>query len=193
MLTGLAGALSPRLVASAGAAFTHQGGTLANPYRRAIVRTSLFPEEVPDLRERFTGFVSLSAYLGRGFALHLRQGLYADSWGVVAFIPEVGLAGEIFQGALVTAHYRMYSQSAAWFYQARYHDIEDIMTGDARLGPLREHAAGADAAWTFIGERGGFGAVSIEIGYEASLLDYEELSTDRVVAHLATAALTLSY
>lgn len=185
--------LSPRLTLSAGAAASHQWGTLESPYRRALVRTSLFPEAVPGSRDRFTAFTAVSAYLGAGAALHVRQGFYIDTWSVAAWIPEVALAWGAFRGGLVTARYRMYTQSEAWFYKARYEAVEPVRTGDTRLGPMLEHSGGLCAAWTFLGERGGFGAATGEIGYDASFLTYEAIDTDVIVAHIVTAALSVSY
>jgi hypothetical protein len=185
--------LSPTVVLAAGLAGAWQGGTLASPYRRALVRTTLFPEVVPDLRLRATGFASLSIALRSDLALHVRQGIYADDWSVLAWIPEAALALDLSEAALIDVHYRMYRQTAAWFYKATYPAIEDVMSGDARLGPIREHAAGVSARWTAIGRPGGFGALTAEAGYDLSMLDYEILGAERVFAHILNAALILSY
>lgn len=185
--------LSPTLVLGAGISGAWQSGMLASPYRRALVRTSLFPEVVPDARRRLTGFASLSVALPGDLALHVRQGLYADDWGLVAWIPEAALALDVSERALVDVHYRMYRQTEAWFYKATYPAPSALMSGDARLGPLREHAAGAAARWTFVGRPGDFGALTAEAGYDLSRLDYPILAADLAVAHVLNAALILSY
>jgi hypothetical protein len=185
--------LSPRIVASAGVAGTFQVGVLSSPYRRAVVRTSLFPEVVPGERARATAFASVSIAIRASLALHVRQGFCIDDWGVVAWSPEAALALEVARGALVTARYRMYGQTGAWFYKARYLDIEDIMTGDARLGPIREHAGGLNVQWTFLGRRGDFGALTAEVGYDLSWLEYKLLRTDVIVGHMPAVGVILSY
>lgn len=185
--------LSPAWVASAGGGITIQRGTLENPYRRAIVRTSLFPESVPDERDRVTAFVGVSWYAGEGFAVHLRNGFYADSWGVLAYLPEIGLAEAVSDRLLVTAHYRLYTQTEADFYESKYLELEPILTGDARLGPIHDHLIGFEVRWTFLGERGGFGALTAVGGYEISYLTYERLTTEEIVAHVPNLGLSLSY
>lgn len=112
---------------------------------------------------------------------------------MVAWAPEAALTLDIAERALVTARYRMYGQAPAWFYKARYERIEELMTGDMRLGSIREHAAGLGAQWTSIGQRGGFGALTGEIEYDLSLLEYSLLSTDTIVGHMPAVALILSY
>lgn len=185
--------LSPRLVASGGVAGTLQRGTLENPYRRAIVRTSLFPERVPDARDRLTAALGLSWYPGAGFAVHLRQGFYADSWGVLAAVPEVGLARDFGDRLLLLGRYRFYRQLAADFYQARYEDLAPILTGDARLGRIREHVGGLEARWVFLGTPGEPGAVTAILGYELSILRYEDLPTDTIVAHIPGLGGSIAY
>jgi hypothetical protein len=187
--------VSPRIVIGAGLAGTLQEGALASPYRRAIVKTSLFPEVVPGSRARVTAFASLSFAVHSRVALHTRQGLYADDWGVLAWVPEAAFVFDVVRGgrALVTTRYRMYAQTAAWFYKARYLKIEDIMTGDMRLGPIREHAAGLGVQWTILGNRGDFGSLTAEAGYDVSLLDQTSLSTDSIVGHMPAVGVILSY
>lgn len=185
--------LSRSLVASGGVGVTLQRGALENPYRRAIVRTSLFPEQVPDARDRFTGFLGLSWSAGGGAALHLRSGLYVDSWGVVAAIPELALAKDLGGRALVLGRYRFYRQSAADFHRARYDALEPILTGDARLGAIRDHVAGLEARWIFLGAPGEAGAVTALAGYDVSFLTYEALETDAIVAHAPNLGISVLY
>jgi len=185
--------LSRRLVASGSVAGTLQRGTLENPYRRAIVRTSLFPEQVPDARDRLTASLGLSWYAGRGIALHLRHGIYVDSWGVFGWVPEVSAAKDFGGRVLVLGRYRRYRQLAADFYRARYEELAPILTGDARLGRLAEHLAGAELRWTFLGAPGERGGATAILGYELSFLRYEELPTDVIVAHVPSAGLSLAY
>jgi hypothetical protein len=184
--------LSQRLVLSSGAAASRQAGTLESPYRRARVRTSLLPEQVPDERLRATAFVGLACYLGWDTALHLRQGAYLDSWDVKAFIPQITIAKGILADGLVSVRYRYYGQAAASFYAPRYPDLEDERSSDVRLGDIREHLLGAFVRWTVVGTRGDFGALSLEGGYDLSLLRYTQIRQS-VVAHILAMGVSGSY
>jgi len=185
--------VTPRIVVSAAAALSRQSGQLGSPYRRALVRTTLFPELVPDARRRETGFVSASIYVGWGAALHLRQGGYHDDWGVRALVPEAALALDLGGRGLAWLRYQLYEQWAADFYQARYADIEPLMTGDVRLGPIRAHAAAIGARVRVAGRDGERGELTAELSYEISLTDYRLYSTALIVAHVPVVGLTWSY
>lgn len=185
--------LSPRLVLSAGVLGTVQRGRLSNPYRRAIVRTSLFPESHPDARERLSAFVQLSWYLGAQAALHYRLGLYADSWHVLAAIPELVFAQEIARRAVVSLRYRYYTQTRASFWQPAYVDVEPIMSGDLRLAPLDEHTAGVELRVRLSPDRWRAGALGLVAGYDASFLSYALVPTDRIDAHVVNLGLQATY
>jgi hypothetical protein len=172
--------LLPTLVLSGGISTNQQNGTLSNPYRRALVKTTLFPEVVPATRGRYTAFVRLSWYVGAGTAVHLQQGAYADTWGVGSTIPEVTVAKAFGARWLFDARYRYYGQSAASFYQARYSRLEPLVSGDARLGVVHEHSVGADALFTFVGERNDFGSVSVYASYSFATLRYDLLIAERI-------------
>jgi hypothetical protein len=168
--------VSPRVVVGAGAGATWQWGMLANPYRRALVVTSLFPEEVPDSRGRFTAFAAAAWYLGAGAALHLRQGAYLDTWEVFALVPEAAVVVE--RGPwLTTIRYQYYTQWSADFYRARYERIEPLISGDSRLGRIEQHAAGLEL------RRALGGAFSFVASYDFSLLWYRSLGTDVILGH----------
>lgn len=185
--------MTPRLTVSGAAALTRQSGELASPYRRALVRTSLFPEEVPGARLRVTGFAAGSYFLGRGAALHVRQGGYRDDWGVRALVPEAAVAVELGARGVAWLRYQYYQQWAADFYRARYDDLEPLMTGDVRLGPIRAHAIGAGARLRLRGRDGERGALVAELSYELSLTDYRLYETDLIRAHVPSLGVTWLY
>jgi hypothetical protein len=185
--------LSPALMFSAGGSFTRQRGTLSNPYRRATVRTSLFPEVLPDARNRFTAFVGAAWYLGWHAALHARVGAYTDSWGVQSIIPELALTKQLGARWLLDVHYRYYKQSAADFYEPVYPDLEPILAGDMRLGRVHDHTFGSELQWQLIGERGGFGALLAVARVDVSLLRYEQLATDTIVGKVFSLGVLGSY
>lgn len=177
-IVSLSQLLSPTLMLSTGLGLTRQRGRLSNPYRRAIVNTLLLPEAMPDARDRATGFIGLSWYVADGAALHVRQGLYADTWGVRAIIPEATLAIEPEPGTVVSATYRYYGQTAASFYQVVYPEVAPLMTGDLRLGIVRDHNVGLNLRW--LPETV---ALPVLAGYNVSILDYVGAGA-RVVAHV---------
>jgi hypothetical protein len=185
--------LSPFWVASVGASATHQQGSLSNPYRRATVRTSLFPEILPASRNRFTAFLASSVYLGRDAVLHGRLGAYLDSWGVRSIIPELVGAKAISDRVLLKLEYRYYLQSQARFYETVYPELEDVLAGDMRLGRIREHAAGLNLEWLMFGHRGGFDALRLIGRGELSRLRYEQLPSEPIVGRIVQLGLIGAY
>jgi hypothetical protein len=183
--------LSTKLVAAAGLAFTGQWGALSSPYRRALVAPNLLlPEALPRTRQRYSGFLSLSASLTPRLALHLSQGAYVDSWAVRAFIPEAQVAAEVASGILLSLGYRLYSQGAADFYQSTYPDTAEVMAGDLRLGKVRDHTVSMDI-------RRGLSPsphwqAAVLFGYKVSALEYRGVGA-RVVAHVFMLGMTADY
>lgn len=185
--------LTPRLVLSGAFSASLQRGQLASPYRRAVVRTTLFAEVVPDARDRYTAFAGLSWYLGRDIALHYRQGFYADTWNVIALIPELTLAVDAHEGRLLSLHYRYYKQWPASFYKTIYSDIARYMSGDMRLGRIEAHTVGVDLRWIIIQPDRSLWSLTALLGYELSFLNYDQLGIQTVFAHVATIGLAGTY
>lgn len=185
--------LSPRLVLTAGLAGTVQRGLLANPYRRALVRTTLFPESVPGARDRIIGSAQLSVYLSQGAALHARLGAYADTWQVLGIIPEFLVAKQLGSRGLLTLRYRFYKQSQAEFYLPRYPNLAPHLSGDERLGPIKENAIGTELRWTVLATARGPGALTLTGGYDVSFLDYELLNTATITGHIVSLSLSGVY
>lgn len=188
--------LGPRADLSLGVGLAWQSGALSSPYRRSLVwHGSGFignyePEaEVhPGARTRFTGFGSGGWYLGRGVALHGRLGGYADSWGVLAIVPEVEAAVELGERVLATLGYRYYRQGRASFYEERYDVPSDPRTGDRRLGVVEEHLGSAEVMASLLASR----SLSIVGSYGLSRLAYVDLGTV-VLAHIVSLGVSLAY
>jgi hypothetical protein len=185
--------LSPIWVASLGASATHQQGSLSNPYRRATVRTSLFPEILPGTRNRWTAFLASSVYLGRDTALHGRLGAYFDSWGVRSIVPELVASKAISDRVLLKLEYRYYGQSQARFYEPVYPGLEDVLAGDMRLGRIHEHAGGLNLEWLLFGHRGGFDALRVVGRGELSRLRYEQLPSEPIIGRIIQLGLIGAY
>ena len=173
---------------------TRQHGALSNPYRRAVVRTTLFPESVPGDRSRYPAVVALAWFVGWGTAVHLRQGAYADTWGVASVVPELQIAKAFGERGLVAVRYRFVGQTQASFYRVAYLEVEPRMTGDPRLGSLREHAAALSARWTVLGVAGEGGALTVFVEEEVSRLHFRQLPVnDLIHASVTTAGLGLLF
>jgi hypothetical protein len=185
--------LSPIWIASVGASATLQRGSLSNPYRRATVRTSLFPEILPDSRDRFTAFLASSVYLGWDAALHGRVGAYLDSWGVRSIIPELVASKAMTDRVLLKLEYRYYRQSQASFYQPVYPAIADILAGDMRLGRIQEHAGGIGLEWLLLGHRGGVDTLRLVGRGELSRLRYEQLPTEPIFGRIVQLGIIGAY
>lgn len=199
---GLRQLLTRHLDIAAGLSVTWQSGALASPYRRALVligqgffaRLDPRGERHPGERTRAVGFLSTSAYLGRGMALHLRVAGYADSWDVLALQPELALDIELGSRVLLILGYRLALQGAADFHARRYTLTDDIRTGDRRLGALDEHLAGFELRWTVAGAPNARGSLDLAAGWALSLLTYRGVDPAReVLAHEAALGLLLRY
>lgn len=185
--------LSPRWLASFGASLTHQRGTLSNPYRRATVRTSLFPEVLPDSRSRATAFLGSSWHLGWSAAAHARLGGYLDSWGVRSLIPQLALSKVWAERVLLELEYRHYRQSKAELYQPAYGDLQPLLAGDMRLGRIVEHAGGVELEWQLTGRRGSFGSLRATGRVELTRLRYEQLPSEAIFGKILQLGLLGSY
>jgi len=83
-----------------------------------------------DVRLRITGSLGLAQYLGAGFAAHLRNGMYGDSWGVGAWMPEAAIVKELGPRVVADIHGRWYAQTGATFYQRHYDTLKENLTAD---------------------------------------------------------------
>jgi hypothetical protein len=138
--------LSSRLQGGISYALSVLSGALENPYRRARILTTLFPEQLPDQRIRHVGGIDVAYYLGLGIAAFHREGMYMDSWGVQAWIPESAVQIELGKKWLLRSRYKYYYQLPADFYRTSYANLSDWYSGDIRLGHLEsdEFSIGAE-------------------------------------------------
>jgi hypothetical protein len=177
-----------RLIVGGGGSVLAQHGTLESPYRAVLVRTTSFPERLPDTRVRTTAFLQLAAYLGGRTALHLRQGAYADGWGVVGITPEAALAFELDRRArwLLRVTYRYTHQTPGTFFETRYEGDELWRSGDPRLGRIHAHTPGLSLRWTTTLPRGPRSTAAIGVAYDPTLLRYASLGIPWIQAHLGS-------
>lgn len=176
--------LTPRLIVSVGGSAASQTGRMSSPYRNSLVGITYFPENLPGSRLRATAFLQGSLYLGLGTALHLRQGIYGDDWGVAAWIPETALAKEIGGGLLATLKHRFYAQTAADFYLPVYPGRRGYHTGDARLGRLYNQTGALEAEYRIPMRAGRTGPLVLSAEYSFSHLQYPDLYPRTLVSHV---------
>lgn len=105
-------------------------------------------ERVPD--ERFRGRITfdLVQSLGAHASISLRAAAYADSFQILAGEIAPELRVEPSPGWLLRLGGRVYAQSSAWFYRARYQDTSETdgyVTDDKELGRMRTYALHAAA------------------------------------------------
>jgi hypothetical protein len=181
--------LSPRLQIAGGASAALQSGRLSSPYRSALIGATYFPERLPGERVRATAFASAAWYCGWGTALHLREGLYADDWGVRAFIPEAALAKEMGPW-LATLRHRFYAQTRAGFYRTVYPDLDGFRTGDARLGRLYDQTGALGVEYR-MGPRASPVLLSAE--YLFSHLEYPDLYPRTLLSQVFTLGIRTEY
>jgi hypothetical protein len=185
----LSQSLSRRLMLTGGASAAIQEGRLSSPYRNALVGITYFPERLPGERLRATAFAGAALYLGRGAALHLREALYTDNWGVRAWIPEMALAKE-YGRWLATVRHRFYAQTRADFYRPVYADLGGYRTGDARLGRLYDQT-GSLAFGYRLGPSASPLVLSAE--YAFSHLEYPDLHPHALQSHVFAFGIRTEY
>lgn len=181
--------VTPRLVLSAGASAARQSGRLSSPYRNALVGITYFPERLPGSRLRATAFAGAALYLGWGSALHAREALYADDWGVRAWIPEMAIAKE-FGRWLATVRHRFYAQGRADFYRPSYSGLTGYRTGDSRLGRLYDQTG----ALAFAYRLGPLASpINLSAEYSLSRLEYPDLYPQALWSHVFTFGIRTEY
>jgi hypothetical protein len=185
----LSQSLTPRLTVSGGASAGFQGGSLSSPYRNALVGITYFPERLPPKRLRATGFAAASYYLGWGTALHVREGVYADDWGVRAWIPEAALAKESGRW-LTTLRHRFYAQGRADFYRPVYPDRNGYRTGDPRLGRLYDQTGALAIEYRLAS---GGNPILLVTEYAFSHLEYPDLYPRTLLSHVFTFGIRTEY
>jgi hypothetical protein len=60
------------------------------------------------------------------------------------------------------------------------------MSGDVRLGPIREHGVGGAFRWSLGGDPGAPGSVALDAGYDLALTEYLDYATDVIVGHVVS-------
>jgi hypothetical protein len=109
-------------------------------------------------------------------------------------IPEALIATEIGPRVLVGLRYRFVAQTSASFYEPAYPEVRSLMSGDARLGTLKEHAGAIALRGVPLGRPGDFGSLAVAFEQEVSRLRYERLpGSPAIVASVSSVGVMWLY
>ena len=165
-------------------------GFLNNPYRlvRYIDETTPLgyayePEVYPRTRTSDAAAMRLRYYLPYRAALHTEYRWYTDSWDIGADTFELGYTHPLDSGWIIEAKVRLYSQTAASFYEdlfprSRFQNFmardKELSTFDSRTLRIGASYDVLRSGWRFI-DRG-----TINIAYDRIRFDYKDFRDLRV-------------
>jgi hypothetical protein len=165
--------LAPWLVGRLTYDFSLAEGYQANVYRVVRGGTEPVPERVPDRRVRHAVAAGARAWFPTGTTGVLEYRLYLDDWGILAHTIDARAIQEIVPGLDVKAHYRLYTQGAADFYQDVYTqeqvlDPQTYVTADGKLASFVSHTLGGQVsgALSLLGVQGDWGEVRFDLTVE---------------------------
>ncbi|KAA0251856.1 MAG: DUF3570 domain-containing protein [Acidobacteria bacterium] len=120
--------------------WTSLSGYLDDPYKVVPVgpdgSTQTLPDRRPDSRSRLALVARYGHSFGSRSALKLTYRYYRDDWQVSAHTLEAAYDQRLFGKWVVTPEVRLYTQSAASFYGARFPVEQPYMSSDYRLSSL---------------------------------------------------------
>jgi len=151
-------------------------GFLASPYRFVRVAwpgvglESGVPENTPDERLRFALGVGARHAVADGWFVATSVRVYRDSWAVTSHTEDVEVQRALFgDRLLVGVAGRLYGQSAASFYRARYvatdAELPRLRTADKMLAPMST-VLGALRASVGLGSLGPLRAIRVTVRLE---------------------------
>lgn len=157
-------------------------GYMASPYRFVAVGAGAglcgaearfcLPETHPRRRSRHAWALRARQALGRRLALAASYRFYRDSWRLRSHTAALELAATPTRRHLLALEYRVYAQSGAFFYRARYLSPEPggYFTRDRELSSLASHRLAVHHTYTRELGRGalelGALAAGTRIGYD---------------------------
>lgn len=120
--------------------WTNLSGYLDDPYKVVPVgpegSTDTLPDRRPDGRSRLALVARYGHSFGSRSALKLMYRYYQDDWDVTAHTLEATYDQRLFGKWTLTPEVRLYTQSAASFYGARFPVAQPYMSSDYRLSSL---------------------------------------------------------
>jgi hypothetical protein len=116
-----------------GASRMNQKGDLDEPYLIVPVGTGTQAEHRPSTRERDALFIKQGHYFEWDGALKTTYRYYRDDWGLKAHTLDFTYDQHLDDGWIVTPRLRLYTQSAASFYDSKFATPQTYMSADYRL------------------------------------------------------------
>lgn len=189
--------ITPQLVISGGYSLSLVEGYQSLPLRKVnaiqgfiqgVPIGTIFEENHPDERTRHTVFLRVRQYFFSGRSSDLNFSYYRDDWGVHAIAAEPRVEQYLSESVILRLRYRIYSQTAADFYQETYSSAEvtpeSIKTADVRLRKFDAHQFGV--AIRLVGE-------TIEDWSVLMAYDRYFQTNDGIKANIFQVTLTIPY
>jgi hypothetical protein len=146
------------------------------------------PETTPGVRTRHAFALELRHALSDAWSLGAAYRFYLDDWGVNSHTVRAESVWSLDADTLLALRYRLYTQSAAEFYRARYDVPQPYVTSDKELSPLSSHriALEFDRLWHFAGDR----SLTTTLSFAPVFFSYSDfVPLDSITAYEVNAAL----
>ena len=186
---GLSQILSKNFVLSANFETITDEGYLNNPYRQYRFvsgsgdqyRTEVYPAT----RTSRAASIKMNYFLPYRAAIHYKQRVFADDWGIEANDSEVGYTHPFGEYLILELRYRLYSQTHADFYSDLHAEqstqVLDFRARDKELSTFNSTTLGASISYEFA--KNGwwiFDKASANIAYDYIKFEYEDFRDARV-------------
>ena len=164
-------------------------GYLNNPYRSVRYLDSSgnyqYQSEVyPNTRTSHALGLKALYYLPYRAAIHGEVRGFIDTWGIDAYIGEVGYVHPLGRDWILEASYRYYTQSRADFYSDLFprQDAQNYLARDKELSTYVSHGLGLGASYHFAQRGWGFidkGSLNLKYNYmQFSYQDFRDLRVE---------------
>jgi hypothetical protein len=177
--------IDPNMVIQAAYEMIHAEGFLSSPYRFvgiggdgvcAGTAELCVPETHPNARTRHAIVARGRRAFDDHVSLHVDYRFYYDDWGVISNTAAVQLNWMHDDDGLLAARYRLYNQTAATFYRARYpQPMGELLfvTRDRELSPMWTHRLSVSYEREIdLGDAGPQMRLAAALG--GTLLDYQD-------------------
>ena len=164
-------------------------GFLNNPYRQyryEFAGADRFDFEVyPGTRTSRAGSIKFNYYLPYRAAIHYKERIFTDDWGIEANDSEVGYTHPFGENVIVEFRYRLYSQTRADFYSDLHAEKStqplDFRARDKELSTYDSTTLGLAVSYEF--GKSGWGFVdkaSVNLAFDYMKFEYEDFRDARV-------------
>ncbi len=145
---GLTQVLTPKTVANLTVNHTHQLGFLSTTFNSVFVDGVEFTETAPDSRRRNSVTIRGKQALSDINAIELGYRFYNDQWKINSHTIDARYFQYVWQRRfLLEPNYRLYTQTAAFFYQPVFTELPELRTSDPDIGDFTGHIFGLKVTW----------------------------------------------